>query len=476
MIKSKLYFDTNEPMESEHSISFIADFDGNEETLFDNVLDPTIPILPLRNMVLFPGIVLPVSVGRKSSLRLIKDAFKQEKAIGVFCQRSSETEEPQQKDLYETGTAARVVRIFEMPDQTTTVILQGMQRLRLTNVVASRPYLMGEAESLNEVLPKRGNREFKAIVDNCKDLAVRLIKSSEDMQPDAAFAIKNISNGMFLVNFVSSNLPFDIKEKMQLLHEESLQERATRLLAILNREVQLADLKASIQMRTREDLDQQQREYFLQQQIKNIQDELGGGQDSEMEELRAKGAEKKWSKEVAELFEKEVTKLERINPQSPDYNVQLTYLQTLLALPWGVYTTDNLSIVNAEKTLNKDHYGLEKVKERILEHLAVLKLKDDMKSPIICLYGPPGVGKTSLGRSIAASLKRKYVRMSLGGVHDEAEIRGHRRTYIGAMPGRIINALTHAGSKNALLLFSFMRPPDSSQRQKYLRVHSDRTL
>ena len=306
MIKSKLYFDTTEPVETEHSISLIADFDGNEEALFDHPLEAVVPILPLRNMVLFPGIVLPVSVGRKSSLRLIKDAFKQEKAIGVFCQRSSETEEPSQKDLYETGTAARVVRIFEMPDQTTTVILQGMQRLRLTNIVSTRPYLMGEAEALSELLPRRNSREFKATVDSCKDLAARYIKASEEMQPDAAFAIKNISNGMFLVNFVCSNLPFDIKEKMQLLQEDSLQERATHLLSILNREVQLADLKAAIQMRTREDLDQQQREYFLQQQLKNIQDELGGSvQDQDIAELRQKAAKKKWSKEVADTFEKD---------------------------------------------------------------------------------------------------------------------------------------------------------------------------
>ena len=440
-------------METEHSISVIADFDGNEETLFDNVLDPTIPILPLRNMVLFPGIVLPVSVGRKSSLRLVKDAFKHEKPIGVFCQRSAETEEPQQKDLYETGTAARVVRIFEMPDQTTTVILQGMQRLQLTSIVSARPYLMGEATSLAEVLPKRGNREFKAIIDNCKDLAVRFIKSTEDMQPDAAFAIKNITNGMFLVNFISSNLPFDIKEKIQLLQEESLQERATHLLSILNREVQLADLKASIQMRTREDLDQQQREYFLQQQLKNIQDELGGSvQDQDINELRGKAAKKKWTKEVAETFEKEVLKLERINPQSPDYNVQLNYLQVMVSLPWGEYTTDNLDLQNARRVLDRDHYGLEKVKERILEHLAVLKMRGDLKSPILCLYGPPGVGKTSLGRSIATALKRQYVRISLGGLHDEAEIRGHRKTYIGAMPGRIIKSLAKAGSSNPVFI------------------------
>ena len=453
MIKSKLYFDSNEPEETGHSISLIADFDGNEETLFDTPLDAVMPILPLRNMVLFPGVVLPVSVGRKSSLRLIKDAFKQEKAIGVFCQRSSETEEPQQKDLYEIGTAARVVRIFEMPDQTTTVILQGMQRLRLTNIVSTRPYLTGETEALSELLPRRGNREFKATVDNCKDLAVRYIKTSEEMQPDAAFAIKNITNGMFLVNFVCSNLPFDIKEKMQLLQEESLQERATHLLSILNREVQLADLKASIQMRTREDLDQQQREYFLQQQLKNIQDELGGSvQDQDINELRNKASKKNWSKEVGETFEKEVMKLERINPQSPDYNVQLNYLQVMVSLPWGEYTTDNLDLQNARRVLDRDHYGLEKVKERILEHLAVLKMRGDLKSPILCLYGPPGVGKTSLGRSIATALKRQYVRVSLGGLHDEAEIRGHRKTYIGAMPGRIIKSLAKAGSSNPVFI------------------------
>ena len=453
MIKSKLYFDTSEPVETEHSISLIADFDGNEETLFDNPIDAELPILPLRNMVLFPGIVLPVSVGRKSSLRLIKDAFKQEKAIGVFCQRSAETEEPLQKDLYDVGTAARVVRIFEMPDQTTTVILQGMQRLKLTSITSTRPYLMGEAEALTEVLPRRNSREFRATVDNCKDLAVRYVKSSEDMQQDAAFAIKNITNGMFLINFVCSNLPFDIKEKMQLLQEDSLQERATHLLSILNREVQLADLKAAIQMRTREDIDQQQREYFLQQQLKNIQDELGGSvQDQDIAELRQKAAKKKWSKEVADTFEKEVMKLERINPQSPDYNVQLNYLQVMLSLPWGEYTTDNLDMKNARRVLDRDHYGLEKVKERILEHLAVLKMRGDLKSPILCLYGPPGVGKTSLGRSIAKALKRQYVRISLGGVHDEAEIRGHRKTYIGAMPGRIIKSLAKAGSSNPVFI------------------------
>ena len=440
-------------METEHSISFIADFDGNEETLFDNTLDPVLPILPLRNMVLFPGIVLPVSVGRKSSLRLIKEASKQERVIGVFCQRSAETEEPLQKDLYEIGTAARVVRIFEMPDQTTTVILQGMQRLQLTNIASTRPYLMGETTTLAEVLPKRNNREFKAIVDNCKDLAIRYVKSSDDMQPDAAFAFKNITNGMFLVNFICSNLPFDIKEKMQLLQEESLQERAIHLLSILNREVQLADLKATIQMRTREEIDQQQREYFLQQQLKNIQDELGGSaQDQDIKELRSKALQKHWTKEVADTFEKEVLKLERINPQSPDYNVQLNYLQVMLSLPWGEYTTDNLDMKNARRVLDRDHHGLEKVKERILEHLAVLKMRGDLKSPILCLYGPPGVGKTSLGRSIAKALKRQYVRISLGGLHDEAEIRGHRKTYIGAMPGRIIKSLAKAGSSNPVFI------------------------
>lgn len=436
------------------SFSMIADFEGNEENLFNNNdIDPQMPILPLRNMVLFPGTVMPVTVGRISSLKLVRDAYKKESAIAVLCQKSPETENPTENDLYDTGTAARVVRVFEMPDQTTTVILQGMQRVRLHEIVKRRPYLTGLVEALHEDLPPKDSREFRAIVDNCKDLGVKYARLNADSQQDTSFALKNINNGIFIVNYICTNLPFEIREKIQLLQENSLQERAIHLLSILNREVQLSELKQNIQMRTKEEIDQQQREYFLMQQMKNIQDELGGSvQDQDIEEMRTKASKKKWNEDVAALFEKEVQKLERTNPQSPDYNVQLNYLQTLLGLPWNEYTEDNLDMDNAQRILDRDHYGLDKVKERIIEHLAVLKLRKNMKSPIICLYGPPGVGKTSLGKSIADALGRKYVRISLGGVHDEAEIRGHRKTYVGAMPGRIIKGLLKAGSSNPVFI------------------------
>ena len=436
------------------SFSMIADFEGNEENLFNNNdIDPQMPILPLRNMVLFPGTVMPVTVGRISSLKLVRDAYKKESAIAVLCQKSPETENPTENDLYDTGTAARVVRVFEMPDQTTTVILQGMQRVRLHEIVKRRPYLTGLVEALHEDLPPKDSREFRAIVDNCKDLGVKYARLNADSQQDTSFALKNINNGIFIVNYICTNLPFEIREKIQLLQENSLQERAIHLLSILNREVQLSELKQNIQMRTKEEIDQQQREYFLMQQMKNIQDELGGSvQDQDIEEMRTKASKKKWNEDVAALFEKEVQKLERTNPQSPDYNVQLNYLQTLLGLPWNEYTEDNLDMDNAQRILDRDHYGLDKVKERIIEPLAVLKLRKNMKSPIICLYGPPGVGKTSLGKSIADALGRKYVRISLGGVHDEAEIRGHRKTYVGAMPGRIIKGLLKAGSSNPVFI------------------------
>lgn len=438
---------------NDNAFSLIADFDGNEEQLFDINVEESLPILPLRNMVLFPGVVLPVSVGRKSSLKLVHAASKNNTYVGVVCQKSANTDNPGFEDLHSIGTIGKVIRILEMPDQSTTIILQGMKRFELKNLTETFPYLMGNIEVLKEVLPASDSKEFEALVDSCRDLTIRYIKSSDILHQDSSFAIKNISNKMFLINFICTNLPISKDEKIELLKIPSLQNRAYRLLEILNREVQLAEIKASIQMRTREDIDQQQREYFLQQQIKNIQDELGGsGQEQEIEEMRKKARSMKWNSEVNDLFIKELAKLERTHPQSPDYSVQLNYLQTMLSLPWGIYTTDNFNLKNAEKTLNKDHYGLEKVKERILEHLAVLKLKGDLKSPIICLYGPPGVGKTSLGKSIAAALKRKYVRMSLGGVHDEAEIRGHRKTYIGAMPGRIIKNLIKAGSSNPVFI------------------------
>ena len=431
----------------------IADFDGNENGLFDSQLDEVVPVLPLRNMVLFPTVVMPVTVGRKSSLKLIQNASADSKQIAVFCQKDPDTENPGFNDLYSVGVLAKVIRVFDMPDQTTTVVLQGMQRIKLRSIIDDQPYLIGTADLYPEVLPPTRSKEFKAIVDSCKDAAIKYVKLSENIQPDAAFALKNISNGLFLINFICANLPFDVKEKARLLREGTCSNRALSLLSLLNREIQLAELKMSIQRRTHEDIDKQQKEYFLQQELKNIQDELGGSvQDQDIEEMRLKAGQKKWSADVRKIFDKELVKLERTNSQSPDYNVQLSYLQTVLSLPWGEYTKDNLDMTNARKALDKDHYGLEKVKERILEHLAVMKLRGDFKSPIICLYGPPGVGKTSLGLSIANALKRKYVRISLGGLHDEAEIRGHRKTYIGAMPGRIIKGLAKAGSSNPVFI------------------------
>ncbi len=447
------YISSNDEDRTENAFSVIADFEGNEEQLMDIKVDNVLPVLPLRNMVLFPGVFMPVSVGRVSSLKLIREAEKKGSYIYVVCQKASDTEEPTYDDLHHIGTISKILRVLEMPDQTTTVILQGNKRAELKEIVETAPYLKGRIEPLKEKIPDKTDKEFQALVEACKDLTVRYIKSSDAYPQDSGFAIKNITNPLFLIDFICTNMPWKKDEKIELLKIDDLRSRTYRLLEILNREVQLAEIKESIQMRAREDIDQQQREYFLQQQIKTIQDELGGGgQQQEIEEMRKKAEKMKWSEEVKTAFLKEVDKLERTHSQSPDYSVQLNYIQTMLSLPWGIYTTDNLNMKYAEKALNKDHYGLEKVKERILEHLAVLKLKGDMKSPIICLYGPPGVGKTSLGRSIASALKRKYIRMSLGGVHDEAEIRGHRKTYIGAMPGRIIKNLIKAGSSNPVFI------------------------
>ena len=428
-----------------------TDIDENEASHLD--FQTEFPIMALRNMVMFPHVVMPVTIGRSSSLKLVNMAFRKKQPIVLACQVAAEVDDPGYQDLYHVGVIAKVLRIFEMPGGNTTAIMQSNgPRVHLDSIVRTQPYMKGIVTPLPEEDADEQSEEFKALMDSCKELSNKYVEKSERMAPDTAFAIKNLDHPTILVNFVCANFPFSPEEKVQLLRCDSLKDRMYRLIQILNREIRLADIKQAIQMRTREDIDRQQREYFLHQQIKNIQDELGDGQDSEIDELRLKGSKMDWPKETAEVFEKEVSKLERINPQAPDYSVQLTYLQTMLSLPWGVYTTDNLNIPNAEKTLNKDHYGLEKVKERILEHLAVLKLKDDMKSPIVCLYGPPGVGKTSLGRSIAAALKRKYVRMSLGGVHDEAEIRGHRKTYIGAMPGRIVKSLIKAESSNPVII------------------------
>ena len=434
-------------------ISMLAEIDTNPVEVTKEELDQVFPVMTLRNLIMFPSVVMPVTVGRQSTLKLVNTALKKKSSIVITTQKVSEVEAPGFKDLYPVAVIGKVLRIFEMPGGNTTVILQSNgPKVNLDEITATRPYLQGKVSLIEEDMQVEKSDEMKALMDTCRELSTKYVEASERMSPDTAFAIKNLDEPEILVNFICTNFPFSQEDRYALLCINNLKDRLYRLIQVLNKEVQLATLKQNIQMRTREDLDRQQREYFLQQQIKNIQDELGNGQNDEVEELREKASHKKWRHEVGETFEKEVSKLERINPQSPDYNVQLTYLQTLLALPWDVYTDDVINIPNAEKVLNKDHYGLEKVKERILEHLAVLKLKNDLKSPIICLYGPPGVGKTSLGRSIAAALKRKYVRMSLGGVHDEAEIRGHRKTYIGAMPGRIIKSLIKAETSNPVII------------------------
>ena len=412
-----------------------------------------VPILPLRNMVLFPGVAMPVIVGRPKSMRLIKEAVQKKTLIGVVCQKEMNTEDPGFDDLYTTGVIADIVRVLEMPDGTTTVILQGKKRFSLDALEETEPYLKGKISLLEDKMPDKTDREFEALISTIKDLTIKMLGSLSEPPRDLIFSIKNNKNVLYLVNFSCSNIPSGAEEKQELLLIGAMKDRAYRLLFILNREYQLVELKASIQMKTHEDINQQQREYFLQQQIKTIQEELGGNiNELEIRELRERAFKKKWPASVAEIFEKEVRKLERLHPQSPDFSIQTQYVQTIINLPWNEYSKDNFNLIHAQKVLDRDHYGLEKVKERIIEHLAVLKLKGDMKSPIICLYGPPGVGKTSLGKSIAEALHRKYVRISLGGLHDEAEIRGHRRTYIGAMSGRIIQNIQKAGSSNPVFI------------------------
>lgn len=412
-----------------------------------------LPILALRNMVLFPGTALPVLIGRSKSMRLVKEAMHKKSLVGVVCQRDVDIEDPGMEDLYPVGVVGEIVRILEMPDEMTTIILQGKRRFRLNELTETEPYLKGRIELMEDKKPDKGDREFEALISTIKDLTIKLLGASMEPPRDLVMSIRNNKNNVYTVNFSCSNIPVNASEKQQLLEIDDMKERAYRLLFLLNREYQLVELKAAIQMKTHEDIDQQQKEYFLQQQIKTIQEELGGNiNEQEIQSLREKAATKKWSAEVVAIFEKEVKRLERVHPQSPDYSVQAQYVQTIVNLPWNEYSKDNFNLNHAQKVLDRDHYGLEKVKERIIEHLAVLKLKGDMKSPIICLYGPPGVGKTSLGRSVAEALNRKYVRVSLGGLHDEAEIRGHRRTYIGAMPGRVIQNIQKAGTSNPVFV------------------------
>ena len=413
----------------------------------------TLPILPLRNMVLFPGVAMPIFVGRPKSMRLIREASQRKILVGVVCQKDAEVEEPGLDDLYPIGTVAEVLRVLEMPDGSTTAILQGRKRMALHSLVDTEPYLNGAISLLDDQPAGKDDREYEALISTIKDLTIKMIEAAGDPPRELVFSIRNMQNTMYMLGFACCHIVANPDEKQELLAIDDVKNRAYRLLFILNREYQLIELKASIQMKTHEDINKQQKEYFLQQQMKAIQEELGGSMnDIEIRELRAQAKKKKWPKEVGETFEKELAKLERIHPQSPDYSIQSQYVQTIVGLPWGTYSRDNFSLPHAQRVLDRDHYGMEKVKERIIEHLAVLKLKRDLRSPILCLYGPPGVGKTSLGRSVAEALGRKYVRVSLGGLHDEAEIRGHRRTYIGAMMGRILQNLQKAGTSNPVFV------------------------
>ncbi|MBR1594883.1 MAG: endopeptidase La [Alloprevotella sp.] len=436
----------------QNPFSIIADFEGDIAELFRKDIPSILPVFPLRNMMVFPGVVASVSVGRQSSQQLVRDVNRSGGFMAVFCQKDPEVEEPGAQDLYEVGVVGRVMRLVELPMDNTAVILQSFGRVRLERVTRQKPYMRARIERLPETLPAEDDREYAALADTCKDQTVKLIRASEYGREEVVFAVRNMQNPVFMVNFVCTNLPFPMEEKQRLLAESDQKQRAYMLSGVLNREYQYASLKQNIQNQTREELDQQQREYFLQQQIKNIQHELGDTPSADAQELRERAKTLDMPQKVRETFEREVQKLERYNTQSPDYSTELTYLQTLVGLPWGRQTEDNLDLRNARRVLDRDHYGMEKAKERILEHLAVLRLRHDLKAPILCLYGPPGVGKTSLGKSIATALGRQYVRISLGGVHDEAEIRGHRRTYIGAMPGRIIKGLQKAESDNPVFI------------------------
>lgn len=424
----------------------------DEEQMNSESIPEELPILPLRNTVLFPGVVIPITVGRDKSIKLIKDAYQGNKTLGVVAQKNDNIEDPEEKDLNKIGTVALILKMLRMPDGNTTVIIQGKKRFKIKEVTQTEPYLKANIEPFNQQEKPKG-KNFNALVSSIKDLASQIIEQSPNIPTEATFAIKNIESPTFLINFIASNMKGSVAEKQQLLEVPELTERANKLLSHLTKELQLLELKNDIQSKVRHDLDRQQREYFLNQQIKQIQEELGGDpQQQEIEDLKKKASKKKWTKEVQKRFDKEIEKLARLNPQAAEYSVQLNYIETLVELPWLHYTKDNFDLKRAQKILDRDHFGLEKVKERIIEHLAVLKLKGDMKSPILCLYGPPGVGKTSLGKSVAEALGRKYVRMSLGGLRDEAEIRGHRKTYIGAMPGRVIQNIKKVDSSNPVFV------------------------
>lgn len=450
-------------MNENSQIQMIADYEGDIETLFDIQFDGVIPILATRNIVMFPGVICPILIGREQSVGLIEAMRANPNQIfAVFCQRNSDVEVPAMEDVYNIGVYAKLVKVIDLPGNQKTAIVQGLGRCALEELYYTRPYFEGKVSSLPELLPKSNDKEFNTAVKTLRRSMEEYIQKNDDFPNESTFALQNISNNILVTNFVATNLPIAITDKMELLETEAIKDRLFQLLRVLSRELQFLDLKLNIQNKTHEDIDEQQREYFLHQQMRNIREELGGSEGSpEKKALKDKAATKKWSEEVKKIFEREYDKLDNYNPQSPDYQIQLTYLQTFVALPWGEKTIDNLDLKHAEKVLNSDHYAMEKVKERILEFLAVMKLRSiarqnneelKHKSQIICLFGPPGVGKTSLGKSIAKAIDRKYARISLGGMHDESEIRGHRRTYIGAMPGRIIKALQKVGSSNPVFI------------------------
>jgi len=425
----------------------------DEELMNAEEVPEELPILPLRNTVLFPGVVIPITVGRDKSIKLIKDAYKKKSIIGVVAQKDVDIEDPEFKDLNAIGTVAQIIKILQMPDGSTTAIIQGKKRFTLQALVQNEPYIIAKVTQFGSAELVKSDDNFNALISSLKDLSIQIIKQSPNIPTEASFAIKNIESPVFLVNFVSSNLNIDVVEKQTLLEVSDLYDRANKVLKALTDELQVLELKNQIQKKVKIDLDKQQRDYLLNQQLKTIQDELGGNpNEQEIKELRNKSKVKLWSKETSEAFEKELNKLQRMNPQAAEYSIQLNYLEVLVELPWNEYTQDNFDLDRAQKILDEDHFGLEKIKERIIEHLAVIKLRNDMKSPILCLVGPPGVGKTSLGKSVARALDRKYIRMSLGGLRDEAELRGHRKTYIGAMPGRIIQNLKKAKSSNPVFV------------------------
>jgi ATP-dependent Lon protease len=432
-------------------IPIIADGDDSELTNME--VPDILPILPLRNTVMFPGVVLPITVGRQKSLQLIQEVYRGNRLIGTIAQKDGSIEDPVQADLYSIGTIAQVLKILEMPDGSTSVIIQGKRRFEVVEYTQEFPYFRAKINALSDIQPQDDSVEFSAVVGSLKDLSIKIAQYSSQISPEASFAVKNIENSTFLINYICSNADLKVEEKQVMLGIGELKERGIQAIGYLVREVQMAELKRDIQTKVKAELDQQQREYLLNQQMKTIQDELGGSPaEQEIVDLKERSKDKKWSEEVKKYFDKEVHKLSRLNPAAGEYSVQFSYCHTLVDLPWNEFTEDNFDLIRAAKVLDEDHYGLEKVKERILEHLAVLKLKNDMKAPILCLYGPPGVGKTSLGRSIAKALDRNYIRMSLGGLHDEAEIRGHRKTYIGAMPGRILQNIKKVKSSNPVFI------------------------